>query len=167
MRELEGELDGAGLKVALVVSRFHTSITEGLLGGALDKLRALGVADDDLLVTRVPGALELPQAAQRVLDTQHPQAVILLGCVIRGETDHYDFVCAETTRGAGRLAAASGVPVLFGLLTCDTQAQAVARSAPGPNNKGADCAEGAVRMARLFAALGDADSVSDGKGGAS
>jgi len=155
MRELEGELDGAGLKLALVVSRFHTSITDGLLSGALDKLRALGVADDDLLVVRVPGALELPQAAQRVLLTQRPHAVIALGCVIRGETDHYDFVCAETTRGCGQLAREYDVPVLFGLLTCDTQAQAVARSAPGPQNKGADCAEGAVRMARLFTALGE------------
>ncbi|GJM20577.1 MAG: 6,7-dimethyl-8-ribityllumazine synthase [Planctomycetota bacterium] len=158
MRELEGELNGAGLKVAIVVSRFHTSITDNLLSGALEKLRTLGVADDDLLVVRVPGALELPQAAERVLLSQRPHAVIALGCVIRGETDHYDFVCAETTRGCGRLAHEYQVPMLFGLLTCDTQAQAVARSAPGPDNKGAHCAEGAVQMARLFGQLDDPET---------
>lgn len=150
MRELIGAADGAGLKVGIVVARFHSSITEALLTGALDRLAELGVADDDVVVARVPGALELPQAAQQLAGRGGLHALVVLGCVVRGETDHYDFVCAETTRGCGRVGAAFGLPVLFGLLTCDTMAQAQARSAPGPDNKGAECAEGAVEMARLF-----------------
>lgn len=151
MRELEGAADGTGLKVALVVSRFHSSITDALLRGALARLAELGTAEADVTVVHVPGALELPQAALRLAGRGGHDALVVLGCVIRGETDHYDFVCAETTRGCGRVGAAFGLPVMFGLLTCDSMAQARARSGPDADNKGGECAEGAVRMARLFA----------------
>ena len=160
MRETEGTLDGDGLRVAVVVSRFHDDITGGLLRGALATLRERGVAEDAIHVVHVPGALELALATQQVLRAEKPDAAVVLGCVIRGETDHYDFVCAETTRGCGKVALEHDTPVLFGLLTCDTLAQALARSGDGAGNKGAECAEGALRMATLARTVRDG-----GKGG--
>lgn len=156
MHEFEGQLDGQGLGLALVVSRFHGAITASLLKGALDELAARGVADDRISISWVPGALELPIAAQWMARSGSYDAVITLGCVIRGETDHYDFVCSEATRGCGRVALTHDLPVVFGVLTCDTTAQAAARSGPNDDNKGKHCAETAVRMANLRMALGRA-----------
>ena len=153
MRELTGQTDGQGLHVALVVSRFNEAITSGLLEGARQELLARGVADEDCTLVRVPGALELPFAAELLARSGAHDAIVVLGAVIQGETDHYDFVCAETTRGCGRVATQHGLPVLFGVLTCQTLGQATARSGPGPENKGAECARAAVEMAHLARAL--------------
>ena len=158
MREFEGQLDGQGLHISLVVSRFHEAVTTSLLQGALSELAARSVAEEDIRVSFVPGALELPIAAQWMARAGSCDAVIVLGCVIRGETDHYDFVCAEATRGCGRVAAAENTPVLFGVLTCDTSAQAAARSGSNNDNKGKHCAESAIRMVRLRQALNESES---------
>jgi len=149
MRESIGPLDGTGLHVSLVVAQFNEGITSGLADGAVAELKALGVADDHLHLVRVPGALELPLAADLLARAGGTDAILVLGAVIQGDTDHYDFVCAETTRGCGRVALDHGLPVLFGVLTCQTLAQASSRSASGPGNKGAECARAAVSMARL------------------
>jgi len=153
MRQIEGTLDGTGLQLALVVSRFHADITGGLLAGALAEWAAHGVEDGRIEVLHVPGALELPVAAGWLAARGGLDALGVLGAVIRGETDHYDYVCAETTRGCGRVALDHGLPVLFGVLTCDTLAQALDRSRPGPANKGGEVAAAALRMATLRRAL--------------
>ena len=158
MREFEGQLDGQGLHISLVVSRFHEAITTSLLKGALSELADRGVSEKNIQVAYVPGALELPIAAQWMAQKESCDAVIVLGCVIRGETDHYDFVCSEATRGCGRVAAAHDTPVMFGVLTCDTSAQAAARSGPNEDNKGKHCAESAIRMALLRRALNETES---------
>ncbi len=161
MREFEGQLDGPptgslaaqGFHIALVVSRFHEAITKNLLSGALAELEARGVPESQVTLAWVPGALELPLVAQTLAQSGQHDAVVVLGCVIRGDTDHYDFVCSETTRGCGRVALEHSLPVLFGLLTCDTMAQAVARSGPNADNKGTQCAQAALRMIRLQRSL--------------
>jgi len=143
---------GASMRVSIAVSRYNETVTAGLLRGALDALAECGVADDDVTIAHVPGALELPLAAD-ALARDGADAVVVLGAVIRGETDHYRLVCDEATRGCGGVALARGVPVGFGVLTCATLAQARERSAPTPKNKGREAALGAVETARLLAAL--------------
>jgi len=144
---VEGSPEGAGRRVAVVVSRFNEEVTTRLLDGALDALRGAGVADADVTVVRVPGAFELAYGAQRVLASARPDAVIALGAVIRGETGHYDFVCAAAQQGLLRVGLDWGIPVLFGVLTCDTDEQAMERSGGAHGNKGADVALDALRMA--------------------
>jgi 6,7-dimethyl-8-ribityllumazine synthase len=153
MHEIEGSHDGRDLAIALVVSRFNATITEGLLAGALAELSRLGVADDGISVVRVPGALELPMAARYVAFGSEVDAVIVLGAVIRGDTDHYDFVCSQTTRGCMGVADESGVPVAFGVLTCETLTQAGIRSSDDEHNKGCEAARTAVEMANLLEQL--------------
>ncbi|MFT7465068.1 MAG: 6,7-dimethyl-8-ribityllumazine synthase, partial [Pseudohongiellaceae bacterium] len=142
--------DGQGLVIALVVSRFNSPTTEGLLSGALAELSQLGVDDDDITVVRVPGALELATAARFLAFGGEVDGVVILGAVIKGETDHYDFVCSQTTRSCVGLADESGVPVGFGLLTCETLAQASARSGDNEQNKGREAAATVVEMANLI-----------------
>jgi len=153
MREIRGPLDGSRLRVALVVSRFNESVTRGLRDGALEELRALKVPDERITVCEVPGALEIPVVALALARAGRHDAVIALGAVIRGETDHYEHVCAEATRGCGAAALATGVPVAFGVLTCETLAQARERSGAGPKNKGREAARAAVETAGLLLAL--------------
>ncbi|GEM_PF-562210 len=149
MHEITGSHDGQGLTIALVVSRFNASTTEGLLEGALAELARLGVDDDAITVVRVPGALELALAARLLAFGGEVDGVIVLGAVIKGETDHYDFVCSQTTRSCMAVADESGVPVAFGLLTCETLAQASARSGDNEHNKGREAAATVVEMANL------------------
>jgi 6,7-dimethyl-8-ribityllumazine synthase len=140
-------LDGAGLKVAVVAARFNSHITSRLLDGARRGLAACGVADDDVTVTWVPGAFEIPSVAQaRALDAD---AVICLGCVIRGETAHFEHVAGQAAAGIMRVGLDTGKPVMFGVLTTENLDQALARSVPDPgaHNVGYECAEGAVEMA--------------------
>ena len=153
MHEIIGSHDGQGLAIALVVSRFNASTTEGLLSGALAELTKLGVDDDAITLVRVPGALELAIAARLLAFGGEVDGVIVLGAVIKGETDHYDFVCSQTTRGCMAVADASGVPVAFGLLTCETLAQASARSGDNDQNKGREAAATIVEMANLVEEL--------------
>ncbi len=144
---MEG-LDGAGLRVALLVSRFNEEITGALLEGASEALRMHGVEGLDVL--RVPGAWELPQTARRVVEAGRHDAVVALGCVIRGETPHFEYVAGEAARGLGQVALESPVPVTFGVLTTDDVEQARARSGPGAANKGWEAALTALEMVELY-----------------
>jgi len=153
MPEIRGQTDGRPLSVAVAVSRYNETVTRGLLAGATGALREAGVADADVTVVHVPGALELPVTLSALARTRRYDALVALGAVIRGETDHYLHVCAETTRGCGSVARRCGVPGGFGVLTCETLAQARERAAPTPKNKGREAALTAVETARLLAAI--------------
>lgn len=141
-------MDGTDVRVAVLVSRFNAEITDALLEGATDALRMHGVESVDVL--RVPGAWELPQTAARVVDGDQHDAVVALGCVIRGETPHFEYVAGEASRGLGQVALSSSVPVTFGLLTTDDPEQARARSGPGISNKGWEAAITALEMVALY-----------------
>lgn len=152
-REIRGEEDGSGLRVAVVVSRFNEEITERLLAGALRGLRRRGVSDADITVVRVPGAWELPTAVRWLVDDGAADAIVALGCVIRGETPHFEYVAGEAARGLAELARDARVPVAFGVLTTETAEQARARSGGAHGDKGDDAAACAIEMARLRTAL--------------
>ena len=153
MNEHSGRLDGTGKRFAIVVSRFNSLITGQLLQGAVDCLERNGVASDDIDVFHVPGAWEIPQAARRVLASARHDALIALGCVIRGATPHFDYVAGEAARGLGVLADESSVPVVFGVLTTDTVEQALERAGTKAGNKGWDAALGAIELVDLFRRL--------------
>lgn len=146
-------LDGKGMRIAIAVADFNTTVTSGLLSGAIAKFRALGVNPQDISVAHVPGAFELPGVAKKFVDKEHFDAVVVLGAVIRGETPHFDCVVNAVTSGIANLAANGKIPVLFGVLTTDTVDQAMARSGLKGGNKGADVAESAVEMANLYKEL--------------
>ncbi len=158
MRIMEGKLEGAGLKIALIVSRFNSFITERLAEGALDCLRRHGVEDGNITLVRVPGAWEIPLTAKKLVSQATPappfDAVICLGAVIRGSTPHFDYVAAEVSKGVAQVALESGVPVLFGVLTTDTLEQAVERAGSKAGNKGYAAAEAALEMVNLFRGMG-------------
>lgn len=145
-----GTLDGRGRRVAVLVARFNADVTDRLLQGARACLAEHGVADADVDVFRVPGAWELPQAAARTVELGRHDAVVALGCVVRGETPHFDYVCSEASRGLGAVARSSPVPVLFGVLTTDTREQALARAGEGADNKGFEAALAALQMCALY-----------------
>lgn len=142
--------DGDGLHLAIAWSRFNEEVTTSLLGGALAELVAHGVERDAIAVVSVPGAFELPLVAARLAASGRFDAVLVLGAVIRGETGHYDVVANECAHGVARAGLDSGVPVIFGVLTTDTVAQAVDRSGGRLGNKGADTARAAIEMANLM-----------------
>jgi 6,7-dimethyl-8-ribityllumazine synthase len=147
---LEGRLDGAGLRFALVAARFHAPVTETLLERCLGGLREHGVAAGDIEIVRVPGAWELPQAVARLARAGRHDALVALGCVIRGETPHFDFVAGEAARGLAGIGARGECPVLFGVLTTDTEAQATERAHPDGQDKGREIALAALEMALLY-----------------
>lgn len=147
--ELTGALDGAHLRVGLIVSQFNESITSRLLDGARDALTRHGVHEDRITIVHVPGSLELPQAAQRMADSGRWDALVTLGCVIRGETAHFDLVAGESARGVADVARTTGVPVAFGVLTTNTAEQALARAGGNLGNRGFDSVEAAIKMANL------------------
>jgi 6,7-dimethyl-8-ribityllumazine synthase len=144
-----GQVQGRGLRVAVAVARFNEAITERLLQGAQLALRDAGVAAGDITVAFVPGAFELPLCCRWFAESKRFDAVIALGAVIRGDTDHYDHVCRAATDGILRVTLDSGVPVAFGVLTCDTEEQALDRAGGIAGNKGADCAHAALAMVLL------------------
>lgn len=146
-------LAGNGMKIAIAVADFNTTVTESLLSEAIAKLEEVGVEASAISVAHVPGAFELPGVAKRFVDSQKFDAVIVLGAVIRGETPHFDCVVNAVTSGIANLAAAGQIPVIFGVLTTDTVDQAMARSGLKGGNKGADCAESAVEMVNLYKEL--------------
>jgi len=154
MRTLEGKLSGEGLKFALVVSRFNSFITERLLEGALDCLRRQGVAEDNLVVVRVPGAWEIPLVVKRLAQGKAYDGVICLGAVIRGSTPHFDYVAAEVSKGIAQVSLETGVSVSFGILTTDTLEQAIERAGSKAGNKGFAAAEAAIEMVNLLKGLG-------------
>ena len=152
-RTVSGLLDGKGLRIGIVVSRFNDFIVERLLAGALDGLVRHGVADKDITIARVPGSLEIPVAAQKMARSKKFDAVLCLGCVIRGETIHYEQVCSEVARGVARSALDSGVPVIFGVLTTENLQQAIERAGAKGGNRGWDAAEAAIEMVSLLKGL--------------
>lgn len=153
MSVFEGHLGGAGLRFAVVASRFNEAIVGRLVEGALDGLRRHGVDESRIDVAWVPGAFELPVVAQKLAGTGSYDAVITLGAVIRGATGHYDFVAGECAAGIQRVQLDTGVPVVFGVLTTDTIEQAVERSGAKAGNKGFEAASTAIEMANLMASL--------------
>ena len=146
---LEGKLDAAGKRFAVVVSRFNSFITERLLLSACDGLLRTGAAQKDIDVVRVPGAFEIPSAARTLALTGKYDAIICIGCLLRGDTAHYDVIVNEVTRGIGQSAQETGVPHAFGVLTCDTLEQAIDRAGLKMGNKGFEAALAAVEMASL------------------
>lgn len=155
MRRLQGERAGAGLSVGIAVSRFNESITEALLKGALDGLAEAGVADDAVTVVSVPGAFELAGVAGKLAASGHIDAVVCLGAVIRGDTDHFTFVAAAAQEGILRVILDAGVPITFGVLTTDDMGQAEDRAGGQAGNKGYEAALDAVEMADLYRQLGE------------
>ncbi|HEX6051112.1 MAG TPA: 6,7-dimethyl-8-ribityllumazine synthase [Gemmatimonadaceae bacterium] len=150
MPEFSGTPRGQGRRFAVVVSRFNEGVTQRLVDGALDALVRHGVAFDDIDVLWVPGAWELPLATRRAAATERYDAIVALGAVVRGDTPHFDFVAGEASRGLASASVEYDVPLGFGLLTCDTMAQAEARAGGEHGNKGWDAAIAALEMADLF-----------------
>jgi 6,7-dimethyl-8-ribityllumazine synthase len=150
---IEGTFATPPGRFALVAARFNGAIVEELVGGALDGLRRHGVADEAIDLVRVPGSFEIPLVAQRLAAGGRYAAVICLGAVIRGDTGHYDHVAGEAAGGVARAALATGVPVVFGILTCDTLEQALNRAGAKAGNKGFDAALTAIEMVNLLRQL--------------
>ena len=150
MKTLEGKLVAEGAKVAIVASRFNEFITSKLIGGAVDGLKRHNVEDDDITLAWVPGAFEIPVIAKKLAESGKYDAVICVGAVIRGSTSHYDYVCAEVSKGIATVSMNTGVPVLFGVLTTDTIEQAIERAGTKAGNKGYDCALSAIDMINLI-----------------
>ncbi|HEX5339890.1 MAG TPA: 6,7-dimethyl-8-ribityllumazine synthase [Gammaproteobacteria bacterium] len=150
---LEGNQAGDGACIAIVAARFNSFVVDKLLSGALDTLRAQGVADGDITLVRVPGAFELPLLVQELAASEEYDAVIALGAVIRGDTPHFDYVAGECARGLSQVALDTSVPVVFGVLTCDNAEQALERAGGRAGNKGADAALTALEMADLLNSL--------------
>ena len=147
--KISGGLGAAGLRFGIVVSRFNSFITERLLAAAVDALERAGAASKDVDVVHVPGAFELPLTAKKMAATGKYDALVAIGCVIRGETTHYDYVCSETARGLQLAQMDSGVPIMFCVLTCDTLEQAVDRAGLKGGNKGFESGLAAIEMAQL------------------
>src|SRR5438477_12234502 len=147
--QMSGELSAAGMRFGIAVSRFNSFITERLLTAALDALERAGAASEDVDVVRVPGAFELPLTSKKLAQTGKYDALIAIGCVIRGETAHYDYVCSETSRGLQLAQMDTGVPVIFCVLTVDTLEQAIDRAGLKSGNKGFEAGLGAIEMAHL------------------
>lgn len=149
----EGNLVGTGLKIGIVAGRFNEFITGKLLSGALDALKRHGVSEEHVSVAWVPGAFEIPLTAKKMAKTNHYDAIITLGTVIRGATPHFDYVCAEVAKGVANAAMESGIPVIFGVLTTDTIEQAIERAGTKAGNKGWESAVSAIEMANLYRSM--------------
>ena len=153
--ELQGNLRGDALRVGIVVARFNEFITSKLLQGAKSGLARHGVSDDDVTVAWVPGSFEIPLVAQKMAESGRYDAVVCLGAVIRGETDHYAHVAGEAAKGIASVSLATGVPVIFGVLTTETVEQAINRAGGKSGNGGYNAAVSAIEMANLVRAIGD------------
>ncbi|WP_457552988.1 6,7-dimethyl-8-ribityllumazine synthase [Desulfobacula sp.] len=152
-RIIEAGLQAQGKKFGIIVSRFNDFITGKLLDGAIDALIRSGADDKDITILKVPGAFEIPLAAQKMLTHGTYDAIICIGAVIRGATSHYDYVCAEVSKGIATVSLAADIPVMFGILTTETIEQAIERAGTKAGNKGFDVALGAVEMANLSESL--------------
>lgn len=150
MKIIEGKLVSDGMKVAIVASRFNEFIVSKLIEGARDGLLRHDVAEENISLAWVPGAFEIPVVAKKLAESGKYDAVICVGTVIRGATTHYDYVCAEVSKGIATVSMQTGVPVMFGILTTDTIQQAMERAGTKAGNKGYDCALGAIEMVNLM-----------------
>ena len=149
----EGNLTAPTGRFAIIAARFNSFIVDHLLGGAIDGLKRHGVADDAIDVIRVPGSFEIPPVAQRLATSRRYAAIICLGAIIRGDTDHYNHVASEAAKGVAHAAMSTGVPVIFGILTCDTLEQAINRAGAKAGNKGFEAALTAIDMVNLMGQL--------------
>jgi 6,7-dimethyl-8-ribityllumazine synthase len=147
--KIRGELSAAGFRFGIVVSRFNSFITDRLLGAAVDALERAGAESKDVDVAHVPGSFELPLAAKKLAATGKYDALIAVGCILRGETSHYDYVCSETARGLQLAQMDTGLPIIFCVLTCDTLEQAIDRAGLKGGNKGFEAGLAAIEMAQL------------------
>jgi 6,7-dimethyl-8-ribityllumazine synthase len=159
LKALEGDLNAVGKRFGIVVSRFNAFITERLLQSALDGLLRCGAKQKDLRLVRVPGAFEIPSAARTLAETRKYDAIICIGCLLRGDTAHYDVIVNEVARGIGQSAQETGVPHAFGVLTCENLEQAIDRAGLKMGNKGFEAALAAVEMANLKTVFGRQSSV--------
>lgn len=150
MNVFEGNVVAKDVRIGIVAARFNEFITSKLLGGAVDALKRHEVGEDQIDVAWVPGAFEIPLIAQKMAQSKKYDAVICLGAVIRGATTHYDYVCAEVSKGIAQVSLQTGVPVMFGVLTTDNIEQAIERAGSKAGNKGFDCATGAIEMINLL-----------------
>lgn len=150
MKVFEGKLVSKKIRIGIVAARFNEFITSKLLSGALDTLKRHDVEDDDIHIAWVPGAFEIPLIASKMANSGNYDAVICLGAVIRGSTTHYDYVCSEVSKGIAQTSMASGIPVMFGILTTENIEQAIERAGTKAGNKGSDCAAGAIEMVNLI-----------------
>lgn len=148
--EIEGDLDASGKRYAIVSARWHERFSETLLEGAVDALVRHGADEEDVLICRCPGSFEIPQAAARIAQKVQVDAIVCLGVLVRGETPHFEYIAGEATSGIGQLGLQGEVPVAYGVLTCDTMEQALARSGSKAGNKGVEAAKAAVEMANLY-----------------
>lgn len=163
--KIDGGLSAEGLRFGIVVSRFNSFITDRLLAAAVDALERAGAQSENVEVVRVPGSFELPLAAKKLAATEEYDALIAIGCILRGETSHYDYVCSETARGLQLAQMDTGVPITFCVLTCDTLEQAIDRAGLKGGNKGFEAGLAAIEMAHLSRKLRapDAKPASSGK----
>jgi 6,7-dimethyl-8-ribityllumazine synthase len=148
--QIEGQLIGSGKKFAIVVSRFNDFINDKLLSGAVDNLTRHGVSDSDITVVWTPGAFEIPPVTKKLAESGKYNAIIALGCVIRGATAHFEYVAGEAAKGIGQAAMQTGVPIIFGVLTTETIEQAIERAGTKAGNKGSESALAAIEMANLM-----------------
>jgi 6,7-dimethyl-8-ribityllumazine synthase len=153
MQTIQGSGRAAGFRFALVVSKYNDFVTDRLQAGALAALAAAGVASDDITIVRVPGAFEIPLAAQRAAESAQYEAIVCLGCLIRGETPHFEYISSAVSLGLTTAASATGVPMAFGVLTTNSIEEALARAGDGPGNKGHEAAVAAIEMAEVVAQL--------------
>ena len=160
--DIRGSVVATGCRFAIVVSRFNEEITSGLLSGARLALVEAAVNDEDVTVIHVPGAFEIPVAARHAAQTGRFDAVICLGCLIKGDTMHFEYIAEAASQGIMKVSVSTGVPAAFGVLTTMTDEQAIARSAPGDGNKGREAALAAIEMATLFKRLGGHTTVGGG-----
>ncbi len=149
-RSFEGDLSAAGLRIGVIASRFNDEIVSGLIDGALTCLERHGASGDDVSLYRVPGAFEIPTLAAKLVALGSFDALVTLGCLLKGDTPHFDFISAQVTNDLSRVAVEARFPVAFGVITCNTYEQAVERSSPGPGNKGWEAALAAIEMANLW-----------------
>jgi len=150
MNVFEGKLISKEIKVGIICARFNEFITSKLLSGALDTLKRHDVEDENIDIAWVPGAFEIPLIASKMANSGKYDAVICLGAVIRGATSHYDYVCNEVSKGIAQVSMASGIPVMFGIVTTENIEQAIERAGTKAGNKGSDCAAGAIEMVNLI-----------------
>ncbi|BDQ33741.1 6,7-dimethyl-8-ribityllumazine synthase [Pseudodesulfovibrio portus] len=153
MKTIEGQLNAKGLKIAIVAARFNDFIVDRLISGAVDYLVRHGGSEDDLTLVRLPGAFELPIAAQKLARSGNYDGVVVLGAVIRGATPHFDYVCNECAKGVAQASMETGVPMGFGLLTCDSLDQAIERAGSKAGNKGVEAASALLETVRVLEQL--------------
>ena len=154
MKKFEGKFNGKGIKIGIVAGRFNEFITSKLVGGAVDVLKRNDVNDEDIDIAWVPGAFEIPLITKKMAESKKYDAIITLGAVIKGSTPHFDYVCAEVSKGVAQISLQTGLPIMFGVLTTNNIEEAIERAGTKAGNKGSDVAFGAVEMIDLIKNIG-------------